>query len=567
MKNSLIYISWFIFIFYFSCDDSFLDRPPLDAIGAESYWNTSSDLENYIIQFYQTLPTHRQWDNGIGYEINNSDNMILATPNAEMNGDRGIIGGRWVNDWANVRGVNIFFDNYRKCQDEFESYKHFLGEAHFFRAWYYFELVKKYGDVPWVNTQLFSDSEEQLYGQRENRTIIVDSILNDLYKAKDYLKYRSEVGNLRINKEVALAFISRISLYEGTWQKYHAGTEFGTPGADPNKYFQVCIEATEELLGEGYTVGLHPDYYEMFGADDMSGNPEVFMYRAYSISDGFSNDMQYSTITRPGERGVTWSLVSQYLGVDNNPIDYSELAEVNKGNDFLSQLEHSVDPRFKATIWTPGALMVASTNTVFGKPRIDGNGLTLNTTGFQIKKGSNPYSPGAGQDGGGNSETGYIYFRYGEVLLNYAEALFESTGEVAYEALNKLRSRVGMPDFSVNNQLDDPNWLDYGYSISNELYEIRRERRVELALEGHRANDYKRWAAHMLFKGQRPKGYPFKESEFPNLNPSLDENGLIDFFQQALDNGYQFRENQDYLSPIPSEEITLNPNLTQNPGW
>ena len=124
-----------------------------------------------------------------------------------------------------------------------------------------------------------------------------------------------------------------------------------------------------------------------------------------------------------------------------------------------------------------------------------------------------------------------------------------------------------MPDFSVNAQSSDPNFVDYGYSISDELYEIRRERQVEMALEGQRVDDYKRWAAHSLFQGKRPKGYPFNSEEFPNYNPPLDENGLIDYLSAQLPNGYQFRENQDYLSPIPADEITLNPNLDQNPNW
>ena len=124
-----------------------------------------------------------------------------------------------------------------------------------------------------------------------------------------------------------------------------------------------------------------------------------------------------------------------------------------------------------------------------------------------------------------------------------------------------------MPDFTVNPQNSDPNLIDYGYPISDELYEIRRERRVELALETFRTNDYRRWAAHNLFIGQRPKGYPFGQTEFPSLKRDIDENGLIDYLKKRLPNGYGFKENRDYLEDIPQEEITLNPKLDQNPGW
>jgi hypothetical protein len=152
-------------------------------------------------------------------------------------------------------------------------------------------------------------------------------------------------------------------------------------------------------------------------------------------------------------------------------------------------------------------------------------------------------------------------------LLNYAEAKCELDNSVAYAQLNLLRQRAGMPDFTVNPQSSDLNPVDYGYAISDELYEIRRERRVELALESLRESDYMRWAAHSLFKGKRPKGYPFNPAEFPTYTPHLDANGLIDAYAVSIPNGYGFRPGQDYLYSIPQDELTLNTNLIQNPGW
>src|SRR5690606_13271719 len=234
----------------------------------------------------------------------------------------------------------------------------------------------------------------------------------------------------------------------------------------------------------------------------------------------------------------------------------------------LSQLAEDCDPRLHATVWIPGDLRVASNGSVFNKPFIDLGGENLCATGFQVKKFSNPFSRAAGGDQtGGFSETGYIIFRYGEVLLNLAEAQYELNQTVAYDALNLLRQRVGMPDFEVQPQSADPNRADYGYFVSDELYEIRRERRVELALEGRRPQDYRRWAAHALFAGKRFYGYPFLQSEFPSYQPPLQADGLIDYFKNQLPNGYRFRPEKDYLDDIPQLELNLNPNLTQNPGW
>ena len=125
-----------------------------------------------------------------------------------------------------------------------------------------------------------------------------------------------------------------------------------------------------------------------------------------------------------------------------------------------------------------------------------------------------------------------------------------------------------MPDFSVPKNLSSAEKVDYGYPVSDELYEIRRERRVELACEGFRTDDYRRWAAHKLFKGKRPKGYPFKAEEWsqPIVTP-VDSEGFMDPFQKSMPNGYQFDEKRDYLNCIPTNEITLNPELKQNPGW
>jgi hypothetical protein len=567
MNRLLTKIYLLPFLLLIACDAQFLDRPPLDNIGVEYYWKTAKDLENYVLQHYEYFPAHGFWYSGMPREDSNSDNLILATPNVIMNGERGVTTGRWTNDWSRIRSINIFLDNYKKCTEPYSAYKQYLGEAKFLRAWYYFDLVKRYGDVPWINTQLFPHNEEQLNRPRDPRTMVVDSILADLDQAFEHLNLRTAVGNTRINKEVALALKSRVALYEGTWQKYHANTPFGTSGADPKKYFQASVDAASKLINGSYKVGLHNNYYDLFGLDNMNNTDEVLMYRASNIADGMGNDLQYVTIYAAIEMGVTWELVSSYLGKNGEPYDYLKLASTVKGNDFLTRIAKGADPRLGQTVWIPGDLEVAASGLTFKKPGIDLVDVMLNTTGFEVKKFSNPKSPGAGKGGGGNSETGYILFRFGEVLLNYAEAQYELNQTVAYTELNRLRKRAGMPDFKVNVQSLDPNKVDYGYAIPDALYEIRRERRVELALEAHRALDYRRWAAHKLFKNNRSKGYPFNKAEFPAYNPPLDANGLIDYHKNRLPNGYQFKENRDYLDPIPNEELTLNPKLIQNPGW
>jgi starch-binding outer membrane protein, SusD/RagB family len=571
MKKILFTITFIAFTtsFLFQSCESFIDLQPLDQISTVDYWKSASDLENYMLQFYPTL------GNSIMiWEEENTDNMVTPTPSVIMNGERTTRTGNWRGEWSNIRKVNIFFENYQKVESDLETYKQFLGEAHFFRAWYYFDMLKRYGDLPWYSKPLELDDENELMRSRDPRTLIADSIIADLDKAFLYLEKRAITGNNRINKESALAFKTRVALFEGTWQKYHANTTFGTPGTNPNKYFQECISAAEELINGNYSVGIYDmgnpdeDYYKLFGFDNMSDINEVLLYRAFNASQGISNKTQYRSVNYPEGRSASWGLVSTYLGKDGNPVDYLQLSQSNKGNAFLSKIAETCDNRLKSTIWIPGDLMAAVTDhIVYSYPDIDAGALQLVPSGFEIKKSSNPNSPAAGLAFEGNSETGYIYFRYGEVLLNYAEAKCELNNIVAYAQLNLLRDRAGMPDFEVNSQNMDPNIVNYGYSVSDELYEIRRERRVELALEGFREMDYMRWAAHALFKGKRLKGYPFNPDEFPNFQPNLDANGLIDYLASQLPSGYQFREDQDYLYSIPQDEITLNTNLDQNPEW
>lgn len=572
-RNKLIIKSFLVFfltLFFLSCED-FIDLKPLDQVAQENYWKSSSDLKNYMVQFYPNFFPHTQMIMNLAID---SDEMIYGgSPNVFLNGERTTRTGTWRGEWTQIRNLNIFFENYQKCEDEFSSYQHYVGEAHFFRAWFYFELLKMYGDLPWYDEVIELDDDEKLMMPRESRAKIIDNILLDLDKATLYLNARKDVGNCVINKEVSLAFQTRVALFEGSWQKYHAGTVFATPDTDPNKYFRKCIEAANELITGDYYTGIYGtgspdiDYFKMFGLVNMGDINEILLYKSFNMAEGYRNTVEGYLSYNPDQKGATWDLVSSYLGKNGKPFDYLELSESKKGNDFLTQIAENCDPRLKSTIYIPGDYKGVAVDLIFEKPAIDAGVLQLVPTGFQIKKTTDPYSVGAGQSWEVGSETGLIIFRFGEVLLNYAEAKYELDNTVVYEQLNLLRERAGMPDFTVNKQDEDPNLINYGYPISDELYEIRRERRVELALEGMRDEDLKRWAAHSIFKGKRPKGYPLNKSEFPEYTRSVDENGLIDFYKNQLPNGYQFKENRDYLYSIPQEELTLNPNLVQNPGW
>jgi hypothetical protein len=558
-----------------------LERPPLDQIGNDSYWRSAGDLEKYVLQFYPAFIAEGRTGMSSYDATQGSDIMIDATVNRMLDGTRPVPTNS-TNDvwnWSDIRSVNIFFENYKRSEDDFELYRHYLGEAHFFKAYFYFEKVDEFGNVPWYTRPLQTNSEE-LYKARDARTVVVDSILWHLDQAIELMDPLAEVdgGNNRLSREAALLFKSRVALFEGTWQKYHAGTVFGTAGANAGKYFQEAVNAAEELIDGDYSVETYntgspeADYYNLFGMDDYSGNPEVILWQDFDRSLDLSHNSELYLTARTDNKAVTLSMVSAYLAKDGNYYDYEALINTDKGNAFLEKLAADVDPRLAQSLWIPGDLMWDNNNGIryFDKPFVDKTSEARNSTGFQLKKGSNPHSPGAGAGFGGDSETGFIVFRYAEALLNYAEAKYELDQNVDYDkSINLLRARVGMPDFAIPGGTEVMP-ADYGYPISSELHEIRRERAVELAFEGHRNRDLRRWAAHELFQGQRPKGYPLDPDEWQSqqiLIPT-DENGLLDPMQLDLGaDGYGFREDRDYLNGVPINEITLNPNLQQNPGW
>ena len=583
MKKIILYMG--LVSLLISCSN-FLDREPLDQVSTDQYWHTAKDLENYTLQYYSAFPTFKNvtsYLGNIGWDaFRGSDHQIIQTPVTQMNGTRSVVqsGGGW--SWTSIRSVNIFFENYSKVIEKPENVAHFIGEAHFFKAMFYFDLVRAFGDVPWYTNSLQMDSPE-LYNARTPRTQVVDSILWHLDKAIEQLKYLKDAdgSNNRLSKEAALIFKSRVALFEGSWQKYHAGTPFATTGASPTKYFQAAVNACNELMTVGkYKVGIYNtgnplnDYNALFSQTNLAAVNEIVLWAKFDKTQTtYSHNFQQYVTLSTAQVSVTYELVKNYLGKDGNPYDYTGVAKSTPGSPFLAKIATDCDPRLAQVIWTPGQVMWDNSGgkVLFVKPSLDKTGESKNYTGFQLRKGADPKDPTAGGAQGFSTacETGAVIFRYAEALLNYAEAQAELGQTVNYAAsLNLLRKRAGMPDFKVVADPDRASYADFGYTLTNEMQEIRRERAVELACEGFRYDDWKRWRGHALFKSKRPRGFPFLKSEFAaTLVVPTDVNNIVDPFKTIIVNGYQFLEARDYLDCIPTNEITLNPKLTQNPGW
>uniref|UniRef100_UPI003216F56F RagB/SusD family nutrient uptake outer membrane protein n=1 Tax=uncultured Draconibacterium sp. TaxID=1573823 RepID=UPI003216F56F len=553
---------------FLSCnDDDFLERYPLDQVTDATFFKHSKDMEIYMNSFYNrgvfTQKYHLKGD--IGSDIHMTDRYV----DSRLQGTLTVNSGPGLSYGA-IRAVNYFFDNYNKCEEEFETYKQYLGEGYFFRAYFYFGLLKNFGDVQWISTVLETSSPE-LFEARDPRNYVADKIIADLDSAAMYLNSEKTNGHSRLNKWIALLLQSRVALYEGAWEKYHANDPFGVDNPQPEKYFNKAVEAAEKIMNSGlydiYTTGSpETDYVDLFGLRDYTGNSEVMFWSKMNVDLGVYVHRTLDYLSWPRAMGLTKSLADSYLCIDGQPIGVSSLFQ---GYTTIADEATNRDPRFYQTIFTPDApwLIVNgdTTNWVYIYNKLFTNEDLTAPTGYQRRK---DYHPNTAYHHMNFEETPSIQFRYAEVLLNFAEAKAElgalTQGDID-RSVKKLRDRVGMPNMQINNIVTDPNW-EFP-DLSPVINEIRRERKIELALEEFRFDDIARWAAaDELIVGKRPKGA--KLSQF-NLAPPYgdDDNGFIDPFETALPNGYGFNINRDYLYPIKATELVLNPNLGQNPGW
>ncbi|MEP7256858.1 MAG: RagB/SusD family nutrient uptake outer membrane protein [Flavitalea sp.] len=574
MKHIKKAISFFILLVILNgCKKNLLDKYPLDQISSQVFFLQPNDMLIYMNQFYNDAILPVQWGRILNNPYNgsaddfNSDNEISSNaPDDRLKGTRTVFSGA---DWgfSNVRSINYFFDNYRKCEADFDTYKQYVGEAHFFRAIIYYGLLQRFGDVPYNASTLATNSPE-LFAPRTPRNIVADNIILDLDSAAMYLtEDRNEAGT-RVDKWVALALQTRVALFEGTWEKYHTGDPFAVSGAEPDKYFNKVVEAATTMMNSGqmeiYNTGTPAsDYYDLFKMRDYSETREVLLWKQFSVALDITNNRNY-ILEYPFGKSLTKGLADSYLCTDGKPIAASSLF---MGYSNISDEMKNRDPRFNQTIFAPDApWKVTDAIETWNDAYVNLNSSTefYAPTGYVLRK---TYDPLMSVHSLNYEETPAIHFRYAEALLNFAEAKAE-LGSITQTDLDNsiglLRARAGMPALTLGGITTDPNW-DFP-SLSPIINEIRRERRVELSVEGFRWPDIARWAAaDELIVGKRPKG--FKGSQIASTFFPVDANGFLDPFQDALPSGYAFKIDRDYLDPIPPSEIVLNPKLTQNPGW
>lgn len=533
--------------------NSFLNLTPLSNISPENFFSSEADLQLYCNQYYANLPVQY-----FAEADDQSDDKANVTLSTFLAGGYTIPTSAGGTNWyfGNIRTYNFFLANYQKSNlgDSIEDI--YVGETLFFRALNYFQLVQEYGDVPYIDKYIVDTTTTALYSARTPHKQVMDSVLSDIDFAVAHLPLPAQAASGRLNRYQALALKARICLWEGTYREYWAV-------GDQTPYLQAAADAAEQIMQSGlygiYTTGNpQTDYYSLFVQYNLQNNPESIMAMLQSANVLMNDDDR--NLGQWGD-GYSKAFVRSFLCTDGLP---TALSPLYQGDDSLQQEIVNRDPRFKQSIATRGFDFLGTDTITL--PRI---GTSVTSTGYQPIKGrtGNIADWNASQ-----SVLEHFIFRYAETLLVEAEARAElgtCTQGTLDSTVNKLRDRVGMPHMVIAGLVKDPN--SYFPSLPVLIDEIRRERRVELSAEGFRYNDLQRWHAGTLINNPEAilgiKLLPSVRAQYPASQVSsivVNANEYVEVYPAIVNFTWN---DKMYLNPIPIEELTLNPKLTQNPGW
>lgn len=534
------YLIGIIILTITSCD---VDRLPETNIADTSYWQNENDLKaatNYLYTFLPGLPeTDDVWsDDAFGKSSNNISDGSRLTPSSD---------GYYVNQYVLIRAANNIIENSSRVIEagvNKETVDSYVAEARFYRAWGYYNLLRRYGGVPLILKTL-NETSEELQSPRASREEIFNSIYEDLDFAAQNLKSPKDLGSSnygRITNTAANAFKSRVALFEGTRSKFH---QYG----DPEKHLTIAKKAAKNVI-DSKEHEIFPSYFNLFQYEgEGPQNKENILVRQYgkSIEESISSHSTQRTL-ETGAANPTKVLADSYLMNDGLPIEKSPKYE--KPTSTVEVFKDR-DPRMDATFFKKGDAYIG-TQPVFNVPS-----LSFQRTGYANRRYANIVD--------WQNSRSYIdrtLIRYAEVLLNYAEATYELNEAISDTdldmSINLLRERASVNIPKLTNSLVSANQL-------NMREEIRRERRVELALEGFRYWDLIRWKTAEIELPKTVLGNYFFEDEYGNtVIPEVTNDNVIILQKSDTRN---FNPNKDYLWPIPTDQISLNPNLEQNPGW
>ena len=586
-----------------------LEQVPQSTASRSAVFGSEKGLELYANSFYSILPSANnihtadnmsdygarrdapQFIRSGAYSPNVTDNTSASAYNLVA------LGPDWNWQWGSLRNLNYFLANNNNPAIPADVRQHYNGLARFFRAFFYFEKVKRYGDVPWINKAL-DVNDPDLFKARDSRTLVMDSVLADLDYACQNIKTTSDASRTLVTKWVAFAFKARVCLFEGTFRKYH--TNLNLTGTAATWLNQAASAAKEVMDKGGFKVfegsGAALSYRRVFTS--VAPVPEEVMLAAVSdpaLSVLHAANWYFTSATTGVRFSFIRSFINTYLNIDGTPF-------TNKPNYQTMGFSDEVkgrDRRLEQTI-RMGDYKRLNGTTLIAAPPV----FSYTYTGYMPIKWSLDDTYFDTRDLNNNAVS---IFRYAEVLLNYAEAKAElGTMTDADWALTvgALRKRAGITGGLTTKPVTVDNYLQTKYfpGISDPvILEVRRERGIELCLEGFRFYDVVRWrrgelmqmewngiyvpsldtpidlngdgvldvAFYKVLPANRPAGVTYINvsatiSGIPNAQRLSNDNfGEVTW----LNNVPRLWESKNYYYPIPELDRTANPKLVQNPGW
>jgi hypothetical protein len=543
-------------LFWTSCKKQ-LNLISQDSITDATFWQTANDFKLAANNLYTGLDR-------FGFEDTESD-IAYNSPNSVSNGQLQVseTSSTWTNSYNFIRACNNILAHGASFTDA--DTKKYVAEARFFRAWYYWKLMELYGGVPLI-TKVLATNDPALFTPRSSQSETVDFILKDLSDAVNDLPVQSDLSNPdigRITKGAALSLSARIALYEGTWEKYRGQ-------ADATQYLTAAVTASGAVINSGnyalYTGSGAQSYRYCFieAGDD---SKECILDRRYARNI-LGHDMPYEyngTGYNP-----TKKLADMYLDTIGVPITSPGTQFLGYGT--MTSEYQQRDPRMTMTMIIPGTLTNRVFHPIVKVPNYPDNPQQNFNTGYILYKymSEDPTANNSGALGDASLfDFDKHFIRYAEVLLIYAEASFEKNGSISDAdldmSINKIRDRVNMPH--LTNTFVTVHGLDM-------RTEIRRERTVELALEGFRYDDVRRWKTAETEFPQDIRGIKIKGSTWqtyplysqPTYQSKTDAGGFL-----IAETNRVFDPSKSYLQPLPTKEVAFYQAsghiLTQNPGW
>lgn len=593
-----------------SCNKEVLDRPPLTTIVDDKYWRNEDDIRLYTNTFYP------QYFNGFatsftvdytpvrGYTFSDD----LTSKNVQSNFESSVPSSRgstsesaaWMQtyagptwDFAWVRKANVALnrlDNVAKSRISDEAYKHWTAVAKFFRGFEYSRLVSVFGDVPYFDTEVADTALSVLYKDRDNRGYVMDKVYDDFKYV--LANIRENDGTQYLNKYIAAAFISRLMLFEGTYQHYH-----NLDAARAKKYLQFAVDAAEIVMNSN-KYNFSKDFKSLFSSESLAGHPEVLLYRVYDAALGITHSIgSYSNGTETVGADPNLVLVKSFIANDGKVWQNSSVS--NASSFAIADLVKTRDPRFEASFIDKANS--ASTTLLYGYKFASREAITYIGKTYPAAWGSNTNTSDA------------PVMRLAEVVLNWIEAKAELAlyyGGTAIgqgdldRSINAIRNRpLDAAAIAKGVQKTAPLLLSAipddpsrDADVPALLWEIRRERRMEFVFEHTRLLDLKRWKKLNYMDFSSNPDYflgPWvdMQAEIPSLLTASTKgkikvkkaDGTVvtwDGTNAAAMVGYYMVENasnrlafsdKNYLSPVGQSQIIQYQEhgykLTQTVGW